>query len=297
MEGSASGDFVWLLSNDSNESNTTTTLQPAPISCTMFKTILTSGKQPYEILSFLTPLSSQIWTERSVAWTTGFKVYIAIFAVLFLLLGIMAVVMIYRKDCVRLPTKTFLAVYSTVAILGFSRAIFLVLDPYGLLGFIVDRFDRWIILSRLLAALGFPSLVASYTLVFFTLLKLSKTSAGRQWYQKWKFVAPIAGVPYVIALAAELIGNTAPYPALISVLACEGFFTVFGVLVCGVFLFAGRRLMHKIRLQERRTVRVTSVNVTNADLESAHSVQPSSFATEEYQRRHRRFQKQLVRSP
>ena len=281
MEGSASGDFVWLI-NGSNDSNTT---------CTMFKTVLTAGKQPYEILSFLTPLNSQVWTERSVAWTTGYKVYIGILATFFLLLGILATVLIYKKDCIRLQTKTFLAVYSSIAILGFSRTIFLVLDPYGLLGFIADRFGGWIIISRLVAALGFPSLVASYTLVFLTLLKLSKTSMGRQWYQKWKFVAPIAATPYVIALGAEVIGNIAPYPALISVLACESFFTIFGILLCGVFLFAGRRLMHKIRLQERRTVRVTSFMVSNGDRENSHSVQTSNFATEENRRRHRRFQK------
>ena len=260
-------------------------------SCNTHKNNLTEGVAPYQLISFLTPLSSQIWKERSVDWMTVFKVYIGIFATLYMLLAIMAIVMIYKKDCIRLQAKTFLAVYSIIAVLGFSRTLFLILDPYGLIGFIADRFGGWTIISRFIAALGFPSLVASYTLVFLTLLRLSKTSTGSQWYQKWKFVAPIAAIPYVIALGAEIIGNTAPYPALISVIACESFFVLFGVLICGVFLFAGMRLMHKIRRQERRTIRQSSVRNGNTEGNSHVVQQRTNFAAQEYERHHRRFEK------
>ena len=274
-----------LLTNDTVQVD-----EPAPISCSMHKINLTADKEPYEILALLTPLNTEIWEKRSVGWMTVFKIYIGVFAAFYMLLAIMAIVMIYRKDCIRLQTKTFLAVYSIIAVLGFSRTLFLILDPYGLIGFIKDHFARWIIISRFIAALGFPSLVASYTLVFLTLLKLSKTSARSKWYQKWKFVAPIAAIPYVIALGAEIIGNTAPYPALISVIACESALTIFGVLICGVFLFAGRRLTHKIRLQERRTIRLSSIRTGEGE-NSQVVEQRTNFAAQEYERHHRRFEK------
>jgi len=122
-----------------------------------------------------------------------------------------------------------------------------VLDPYGILGFIADRFEQWIIVSRFLDSFGFPSLVASYTLLVLTLLRITETNPGRQWYQYWKFVSPVAIVPYVIALGAETISNVA--------IVCEGLSTLWGVAICVIFLFAGVRLLHEVHKRERRTLR------------------------------------------
>ncbi len=235
--------------------------------CQMYKEIITSDKEPYEVLSFLTPLDnySRVWTERSDEWNLTFCIYTRFLSAVYLVLGIVAVGMIFKKDCARLRAKTFFAVYTTIAILGFSRFLFFALDPYGLVGFIHDRFDRWVIISRVLAAFGFPSLVASYSLMFLTILKIAKASVNRQWYQCWKFVAPITAIPYLIALSAELIGHTVPYPALISVLVCEAFFIFWGITICIVYLFAGTRLLRRIRRQERKTVRVETFHGVHAD--------------------------------
>ncbi len=283
--------------------------------CQLHKETITSDKEPYEVLSFLTPLDSRVWTERSDEWNFTYRVYSWFLAAVYLVLGVVAVVMIYKKDCARLKAKTFLAVYTSIAILGFSRFLFFALDPYGLVGFIRDRFDRWIIISRLFAAFGFPSLVASYSLMFLTILKIAKASVNRQWYQYWKFVAPITAIPYIIALSAELIGNTAPYPALISVLVCEAFFTFWGIMICIVYLFAGVRLLRRIRRQERKTVRVHSYHGAYADehgddigstreergrgLRNVPATrraaelrrQPTQFENQEYLRRHNNISK------
>ena len=122
------------------------------------------------------PLDTAVWTERDEAWKICFYVYIAVMSAIFLKLDIVSIVMLIKKDCIRLPTKTFFAIYMSTAILGFSRALHLVLDPFGLVGFISDRFPAWFIVSRMLSAFGFPSLVASTTLMIFTLVKWQKQS-------------------------------------------------------------------------------------------------------------------------
>ena len=75
------------------------------------------------------------------------------------------------QDCIQLSTRTFFAVYLSIAILGFSRGAFFVLDPFSILGFINNSFTRWVIVSRFLAILGFPSLVAACTLIILTLAR------------------------------------------------------------------------------------------------------------------------------
>ena len=272
MEDSISGSGELLFSTENS-------------SCKMHKDTLTDGKAPYQILTVLTPLDDSIWKERSDAWFLTFKIYAAVYAVIFLLIGITAVVMIIKKDCIRMKIKTFLAVYVSIAILGFSRSLFLALDPYILIGFIGDRFEGWIIVSRLFAIFGFPSLVASYTLIFLTLLKIANVSAGNQWYERWKFVIPIAATPYVIAITAEVIGLTATYPALVSVIACEAFFSLWGIMMCIVFLFAGVRLLRQVRVHAKRTNRMS--NMERATPEERQ--QRVEFANQEHARHHVRI--------
>lgn len=256
------------------------------LSCDEHKLNLTGGLKPYQILVFLNPVDSRIWTERDAGWRGAFKVYAGLLGSMYLLLGLISVVLLIKKDCVRLRTKTFFAVYSTIAILGFSRSLLLALDPYDLLGFISEQFQAWIIISRILGSLGFPSLVASYTLMVFTLLKIAKANPGKKWYHRWRFVIPIVVVPYVIAIGAEVIGYIAEYPGLLSVIICEIFFSLWGVTVCITYLIAGGRLMHQLRKRERNTVRMSSSAIGKSQEDPEESRQ-TDFATQEYERHHR----------
>jgi hypothetical protein len=252
------------------------------MSCDEYKRNLTSGLFPYEILVFLNPVDDNIWTERDDVWRSIFKVYIGLLGSIYLMLGLFAITMLIKKDCVRLATKTFFAVYSTIAVLGFSRVLLLALDPYDLLGYISESFPQWIIITRLLGSFGFPSLVASYTLMVFTLLKIAKANPGKQWYHKWRFVIPIVVTPYVIAIGAEVIGYLAEYPGLLSVIICEMAFAVWGLTVLITYLIAGGRLMHQLRKRERNTVRISASGMAR----SAELGTQNDFAAQEYQRHH-----------
>ena len=255
-----------------------------PMSCDEHKQQLISGLLSYEVLRVLTPVSDQIWTDREDGWRNTFKVSIGLLGSIYLMLGLISIVLLIKKDCVRLSTKTFFAVYLTIAIFSFSRAVLLALDPYNLLGFISDHFNQWIIITRIIGAFGFPSLVASYTLMVFTLLRIAKANPGKQWYHRWKFVVPIVAIPYVIALTAETVGYLALYPGLLSILICEVFFGLWGITVCITYLIAGSRLMHQLRKRERNTVRMSSSAVGRSMEELATQ---TDFAAQEYQRHHR----------
>ena len=257
--------------------------------CEMYKAVnITRGRQPWQILVFLTPTDKNFWEGRNEAWELAFKVYAGVFSFMYLLIGLMAVMLIIKKECIRLPAKTFFAVYTAIAILGFSRGIFLALDPFAIIGFIRNRFDQWIIVSRFLASFGFPSLVASYTLLFLTLLRITKTNPGTQWYQYWKFVIPVVVTPYVVALAAETIAHVASYPALLAVVICEGLFSLWGLLICVTFLFAGIRLLRELSNRERRTIRRSTSMSQRGTYARRESEQ---FTQQEFERHHNRIRR------
>lgn len=261
-------------------------------SCDEYKDSLTGGLAPYQILNFVTPHDDRVWTERGDAWTIAMKVYIGLLSLIYFMLGMLSFVLIFKRDCVRLPTKTFFTVYLILAIMGFSRALHMILDPYSLLGFIGDKFGGWIIFSRLFATPGFPSLVACCTLIIFTLLKITKARVGKQWYHYWRYVIPIAVAPYIIAFSAEIISYSIPYPALITIIACEAFFALWGISICIAYLFVGIRLLRELNFSERRTMRI-SASVTNTEDMDTQAPQQGQnhFAAQEYQRHHKRTRK------
>lgn len=226
--------------NSTNSSNSTAK------SCLEHIDYLNRDLHPYQTLSLLVPTDDGVWTERSKNWLILFKVMITLLALLYLTVGIVSAILLVRKDCLRLTTRTFFAVYLSMTILGFSRAALLVLDPFGILGYISDRFPAWIIVSRFLATGGFPSLVAACTLIVLTLVKLVKAGPGKQWYESWCYVLTLLAIPYVIALAAETLGHTGTYPAIFSGLLCEMLFVFWGLFICIAYLVAGTRLLNTL---------------------------------------------------
>ena len=215
------------------------------------------NKSGFLLLYHLTPVNDEtqkLWQKQSDVWRLLFILFTAIYGFLYLKLGILCVVLIIKKNSARLPTKTFVVIYSCLAILGLSRALVLVLDPFGIVGWIMKPFPYWNIISRMIGALGFPSVAAAYTLVFLTLYKAAEISASRFWLQNLRVVISIALVHYVVAIMAEAIAHAAPYPAIISVLICEGCFVLWGILIGIFYLFAGGRLRRKLKGQCTRVV-------------------------------------------
>ena len=246
---------------------------------------LLKNKSAYTLLFHLNPVDSEtpIWEQRSELWRLLFIVFTAIYSFFYFKLGLLSLVMIIKRNCARLPTKTFIVIYTCLAILGFSRGLLLTLDPYGMLGWIMTRFRQWIIISRMLAVLGFPSITAAFTLVFLTLYKSTELGTSRLWVQNWRVVVFIAAVHYLPAVGTEAIANIAPYPALLSVIICEGVFTLWGVLICIFYLFAGGRLRRRLKGQCSKAVRRC--------LSTLERHPPVGLREEEYRKHYRRIAK------
>ena len=218
---------------------------------------LNQDLHPYETLSLLAPIDETVWSNRTTTWLILFKIAIGVLALPYLALGITSVVLIIKKNSLRISTKTFFAVYLSMAILGFSRAALLILDPYGILGYIRDSFPGWVIISRFMAALGFPSLVGSCSLIILTLVKLVNAHPGKQWYEYWKYVLVLIAIPYAIGLGAECMGHSHTYAALFAGIICEALFVVWGLFICTAYLAAGTRLLKNVRKRHRRATRTS----------------------------------------
>lgn len=221
------------------------------MACIEYIDNISSTIPAYYLLSLINPVDTQwpVWNEKTTEWDYISLVYSGVFSLIYFLLGVMCLALVIKRNCARLKTKTFFAIYICLAVLGFSRGLHVALDPFGVQGWLMGRFTQWAIISRSLAALGFPSLTASYTLVFLTLYKSTNLGNSRLWHQDWRVIIPLVSVHYIIAIVAEIIANTASYPALVTVIICEACFSTWGVVICFIYLFAGRRLLNKLKQQ------------------------------------------------
>lgn len=252
---------------------------------------------PYELLFLTAPtVNSFIWAQRSVAWDYAFITYTAVFSAIFFVLGFMSVVMLFKQDCIRLKTKTFLAIYICIAILGFSHAIQLSLDPFGILGWLLKYFPQWNIISRFLIVLGFPSLTASYMLIFITLYKSVDIGASRLWHQDWRVVSLLVAGHYIIAITAEAIANTANYPALGAIIICQASYAVWDVFICTIYLIAGCRLLRRLKAQCEASVRMSSsISTPSRDVwrRTGRQESQSVLSDEHYNRQYNKISQTL----
>ncbi len=207
-----------------------------------------------KIVSALAPNCDRgAWSPLSSAWKVFFYLEVSVYSLLYLMLGIVCILLLFKRHSAqRFKAKTFVAIDVALAILGFSRFMFYIIDPYGISGFCEGHIGC-VVTSRLLYSLGFPSLTAAYTLVFITLWYSAKMRLGRNCIQHWKIIVPLCFIHYFVAIIVETIGAVGSYPVVFLLFSCEAIFTIWGLLVCITFLIAGCRLIHSIKHSVRQS--------------------------------------------
>ncbi len=216
-------------------------------------------------------LNSNYWIDKTPAWKAFFYIMLVVFGILFLALAIFCLLMLVKRHLAqRFKVRTFIAIDAALMILGFSRVFFILLDPWAQSGFCTHK--ACVVFSRLSGALAFPSLTASYTLVFITLWMSARIQLGRCSYQKFKILVPLCFVHYLVAIVFEIVGLI-PWPSNVQVvmyllIACEALFSAWGFIVCFAYLFAGHRLLHSIEKSARDSSRIChdSPNLTRQQL-------------------------------
>jgi len=200
--------------------------------------------------------NEDIWGEQSSVWLTFFYLYIVTFVIAFSILAVSALyVMTQRKKAERSRLKkvnTFYAINSMLIIMGVLRVAHLIFDPYYVEGWLHERAPH-VILS-LIFSMGFPSLTASYLLVFITLWMSRRIKGAFTCIQKLTVLIPLCAFQFVVTFAVELIALSNQYEVVYLIIACDLFFCVWGIIICVSFLLAGHLLIKSIGAGNRLSV-------------------------------------------
>ena len=257
-----------------------------------------SNKSVIDILTAIVPnCDIGSWTPITTTWLVFFYLHVILFGISFFLLGVVSVIFLFKRHSAqRFKATTFIAIDVSLAILGFSRFLFYILDPYGVSGYCTEI--GCIITSRLLFSLGFPSLTAAYTLVFLTLWHSAKMRLGRSCVQHWKVIIPLCFIHYFIAVVVEIIGAVGPQPVIFLVIGCEVFFSMWGLLVCVTFLIAGTRLLKSIHVSARNTsvvCREKNIEAPKEKRSSLKRLKSHTYSTIRMKREMKQHHKQAIR--
>ena len=224
---------------------------------------------PHEAFGLTVPNDAN-WEERTLVWYVFFDLMLATYGLLYGGLALFTLVMLCKRRLTARFKKvhTFVAIDFALLTLGVSRVVFFSLDPWGQNNYFTCQ--GCVVVSRLISALAFPSLTASYTLLFITLWSTATIKLGPFWIQKLRVLVPLCFVHYIVAIVLEIIGSCPlpVYPIVIVLLLCETIFAVLGIVLCVAFMIAGVRLLRTIKQSARSTSMVCrdSPTVTRHDL-------------------------------
>ena len=199
--------------------------------------------------------NEDIWGEETTVWLVFFYLYVAIFLTLFCLLTALTLyVVTQRKRSERQKIKkvnTFYAINSLIIALGVLRIVHLIFDPHYVEGWIEGPVFHHIL--SIVFSMGFPSLTASYLLVFITLWMSRKIQGGFKLIQKLTILIPLCAFQYVVTLIIELITISNQYEVIYVIIACDLFFCIWGIFICIAFFMAGYLLIKSIGVGNRES--------------------------------------------
>ena len=184
------------------------------------------------------------WPVAKKIWGLAWELHWVGFGILFGLLAVHSLLALalvnHRKGFCRKPL--FMTINSLLFVLGATRAIYLMLDPYESRENGVED-PKW--LTLLLFGIAYPCLTSSFCLIHLAFLEVTKLKVGPTRLQNAKFLAAVIVVHFIIVFTAETSSSIKPElkPLLI---VCQSFFILWGLLLSGSFIYSGCKVINHV---------------------------------------------------
>ena len=233
------------------------------------------------------------WGHLNTGWVVAFYIHIVIFSVAYFTLGTTSLLVLIQRDfrgggvLKQLDHKivyTLACINILVVILGYSKFLFFVLDPYFVSDYLACEYCH--IPWSFMESLALPSITVAYTMEFFTLW-LCVQIVQESVFAKCRFVVLFAFMNYVIVIVVQIISNLFIYPAIIIIIACAIYFICFGIIVCLVYILTAWRVLGTIKTTARRSTLISSSmrRQKSTDQESKHNGTADAVTTKYKARR------------
>lgn len=196
------------------------------------------------------------WPAAKDVWKGAWELHFIGFGVMFLLLAVWSILALIRaRRTTLLVTRRFCyAVNCLLVVFGVTRALALFLYPYEM----VDNAGGTpLVLERLLFGIGFPCLIAGFTLIHYAFLEAAKVSFSKRRIQSLRFIFAVILVHVILVLIAEIVTSYVNNTSIL-VIVCMMYFIVCALAVSVSVFYSGFRVMKESKTH-RRTLKRMSV--------------------------------------
>ena len=183
------------------------------------------------------PVAKRIW---GLAWELHWIGLGVLFGLLAIHSFFVLALLRQRKGFCRKPL--FMAINSLLLVLGATRAIYLMLDPYESRENGIED-PKW--LTLLLFGIAYPCLTSSFCLIHLAFLEVTKLKVVPTKLQSVRFLSAVILLHFVIVFTAETSSSMKPeLNALLIV--CQSFFMLWGLLLSGSFIYSGCKVINHV---------------------------------------------------
>ena len=211
---------------------------------------LTSSKPPMQRNK--DPLSEPVpdWKEARELWGIAWELHWIGFGLAFCVLAITSSIALVQANKRRgFGRKPFVvAINSLLLILGVTRALYLLIDPYeskqnGI------KIPRWI--AQSLFNIAFPCLTSSFGLIFLVFLRVAKLRLVPKRLNARYLVAVIL-FHFALVLITDIAAAIDYANVIILLIICQIFFIVWGLLLSATFIYSGLKVIYRAKNVEKQ---------------------------------------------
>ncbi|XP_068721891.1 proline-rich transmembrane protein 3-like [Montipora capricornis] len=189
--------------------------------------------------------------EAKPLWGVAWEIHWIGLGVAFGLLSVISAIALLRAHKKkRFGRKPYVnAINALLLVLGVTRAVYLLLDPYGSKQNGV-KLPMW--LAGLLFNISFPCLTSAFCLILYVFLGVAKLQLVSKRLQNARFFGAVISFHFAVVLVGEICMIFAPEVAVIIFIFCHLFFIVWGLVLSASFIYGGLKVICSVKKVSRR---------------------------------------------
>ncbi|RDD44240.1 hypothetical protein TrispH2_004632 [Trichoplax sp. H2] len=194
------------------------------------------------------PEPSPLWKNatRLLAWHELFEIHNYFFASCFGILFLYSLISLFSNVRTSFKKHLCIAISLLLALLGLSRALYLILDPYESAD-ILQRYGNLTLIplsiTRVLHGIAYPCLSSSFTLIFMAILKCVQIKILSPKFRKPILIYTIIILHFLVVFSVDITTVLCSGTTILLIL-CQSFFIIWGTTIGICYLYCSYRILN-----------------------------------------------------
>lgn len=191
------------------------------------------------------------WNVARQLWGAAWEIHWIGFGLAFSALAVTSSVALVQANKRRMFGRKpyVVAINSLLLILGITRALYLLIDPYeskqnGI------KMPRWF--AQFLFNISFPCLTSSFGLIFLVFLRVAKLQLVSERLNNARYLIAVILFHFGIVVVADIAAAVDYSNVHILFITCQLFFIIWGLLLSATFIYSGVKVIYRAKTVQKQ---------------------------------------------